>query len=101
MRSWPASAIEMSKSAATSLRIGESVRTHAWLANRARKSTTEGDRRSGTSDLARRRGETAVDGKTLTLARLIEHARSARESTGGQGYGKPNKRPARARCARQ
>jgi hypothetical protein len=83
--------METSKSAATSLRIGVSVRTPAWLANRARKSTTEVDPRLGTGDLASPRGEIAIDGNTLTLEGSVERARSAMESTARQGYGKPNK----------
>src|SRR3954471_4872587 len=46
IRSWPASAIETSNSAATRARIGDITSTPAWLANSARNSTTVGEPRS-------------------------------------------------------
>src|SRR5688572_18770308 len=69
--------METLKSAATSLRIGASVRMPAWLANRARKSTTDGDPGLRTRNLASPRGEIRVDEETLTRQGWIESARSA------------------------
>src|SRR6188768_2988756 len=82
--------MEMSKSAATSLRIGASVRMPAWLAKRARKSTTDGDPRLRAADLSSRRDEIAMDGKKLTPEQSIERALSAVEPTVHQRCGKPN-----------
>jgi hypothetical protein len=82
IRSWPASAIETPKSAATSLRIGDRTSTPDWLANRARKRTSDGDD-SALRTVLGEPGEVAGadDARNMLVAAWLSGARTAMRRT--------------------
>ena len=75
IRNCPATAIETPKSSATSLRIGESTSTPAWLATKARKSTSDGDAKAPRSPPENACGELRTDSAAAMPQRLAASGR--------------------------